>query len=183
MLSPIEYPDHFTAEECASIITLAKAGTFADGELVGGARNADIRRARIAWLPEDENGAWIFRRLAEGVAEANRSHFRFDIEEFAERAQVAYYGAGTKGFFDWHSDVGDGPLARRRKLTIVVQLSAPETYDGGDLEMNGSGHIERASRARGTAILLPSFILHRVSPVTRNERYSLTLWAHGPEFR
>jgi PKHD-type hydroxylase len=77
----------------------------------------------------------------------------------------------------------DGPTARRRKLTFVVQLSAPDDYDGGTLETNADGIVRQASRAVGSALMFPSFVLHRVAPVTRGERYSLTLWSHGPAFR
>ena len=45
------------------------------------------------------------------------------------------------------------------------------------------GIVRQASRALGSALMLPSFVLHRVAPVTRGERYSLTLWSHGPAFR
>ena len=126
---------------------------------------------------------WVFQRLLETFAEANRQHFRFDIEEFAERIQLAWYGADDGGFFDWHVDLGNSPTASRRKLTMVVQLSAPASYEGGHLETNADGVIRRASRLVGSAILMPSFVLHRVEPVRYGERYSLTLWSHDPIFR
>lgn len=97
--------------------------------------------------------------------------------------QVAWYGADSAGHFDWHADIGDGPLARRRKLTIVAQLSDPADYDGGALELNPAGRPVEAPRGFGDAVLFPSFVLHRVAPVTRGARYSLTLWAHGAPFR
>ncbi len=40
-----------------------------------------------------------------------------------------------------------------------------------------------ASRDRGAALVLPGFVLHRVTPVTGGARHSLTVWAHGPAFR
>ena len=67
------------------------------------------------------------------MSEANRRHFGFQIEEFAERMQVSYYSANQCGFFDWHADVGDGRIAVRRKLTMVVQLSDDGSYEGGSL--------------------------------------------------
>jgi hypothetical protein len=105
------------------------------------------------------------------------------LTDFAERAQVARYGAEQAAHFDWHSDIGAGALAARRKLTMVVQLSDPASYAGGVLEVWPDGHVREALRSRGTAAVFPSFLLHRVTPVTAGERWSLTIWAHGPAFR
>lgn len=183
MLAPIEVPGVFTADECRRVIATALAGQFSDAGLVGGTLAENTRRARIFWPDEDGESAWVFRRMLDTFAEANRRHFDFHLEEFAEKMQVAWYGGEPGGFFDWHVDFGDGPVATRRKLTMVVQLSEPDDYDGGLLETNADGVVRAASRMIGSALLLPSFVLHRVSPVTRGERYSLTLWSHGPSFR
>lgn len=182
MLRPLEVPNVFSPEECTGIIAATHPEAYAEAGLVAGKRDENTRRARIAWLDDAAEGAWIFRRLLETVNMANRQHFHFELDEFAERMQVAWYAADVSGFFNWHSDIGEGPLAKRRKLTIVVQLSNEQTYQGGDLETNENGNVQCASRQCGTAILLPSFVLHRVTPVTWNSRFSLTLWAHGPEF-
>ena len=117
------------------------------------------------------------------VARANRDSFNFDLTDFGESAQVARYGAERQGHFDWHSDIGAGNWAAKRKLTIVVQLSDPADYDGGTLELRPDSNVAQAPRARGTATVFPSFVLHRVTPVTAGTRWSLTLWSHGPAFR
>jgi PKHD-type hydroxylase len=117
------------------------------------------------------------------VAEANRGGFGFDLTDFGESAQIARYGAAREGHFGWHSDIGAGVWAARRKLTIVVQLSEPQDYDGGALEIWPDAGVQTAPRARGLATIFPSFQLHRVTPVTRGTRWSLTLWSHGPAFR
>lgn len=182
MLPPLEVANVFSPDECAKIISASESRAYADARLIDGTLQDNTRRARITWLDDSGDDEWVFRRLLDTVSEANRRHFQFSLEEFSERMQVAYYGAETEGFFDWHIDIGDGQFARRRKLTIVTQLSEDDSYAGGDLETNADGHVRRASRTRGTALLLPSFVLHRVTPVTQNARYSLTLWAHGPDF-
>lgn len=182
MLSPLEVPSVFTLEECRRIVATAHTGPFDNAALVGGNRAENTRRARICWLDDEGTSAWVFARLLETFAEANRSHFAFRLDEFAEKMQVAWYGEAPGGFFDWHADCGGGPIAARRKLTMVVQLSEEADYEGGALETNADGVVRSASRLIGSALLLPSFVLHRVSPLTRGERYSLTLWSHGPAF-
>lgn len=172
----------FSADECARLVALAQAAPAAAARLVGNV-GSDMRRADLVWVDDLPDSGWVMDRLTRAVAAANRETFGFDIEDFAESAQIARYGAERQGHFDWHSDIGEGRLAVRRKLTIVAQLSDPADYAGGALEIRPSAHVVQADRARGSVTLFPSYLLHRVAPVTAGVRFSLTLWSHGPSFR
>ncbi|AJE45583.1 2OG-Fe(II) oxygenase [Celeribacter indicus] len=183
MLSVHAFEAAFSPAECDAIVALARQEELADAGLVKNRSDHGLRRADLAWLDEREGGGWIMERIMRLVAEANRSHFDFALTEFGESPQVARYGAERAGHFAWHSDIGEGALASRRKLTLVVQLSDPSDYEGGALELQPDSHIRTADRARGSAVLFPSFVLHRVTPVTAGERFSLSTWVHGPAFR
>ena len=176
-------PDALTPAECDGLVALCAAAPSRDAGLVRGATAHQIRRAELVWLDDLPQAAWVMDRMVRLVGQANREAFGFDLTEFAESAQVARYGAERQGHFDWHSDIGAGTLARKRKLTVVVQLSDPGEYDGGTLELRPDSNVAQAPRDRGTAIIFPSFVLHRVTPVTGGTRWSLTLWSHGPAFR
>ena len=173
----------FSKSEANEIIRLSEDGRQKRGGLVGGTRHDNIRRADISWLDDQGSSAWVMARIVGAVARANREAFQFDINEFKERLQVAAYDETDAGHYDWHSDIGDGPIAQFRKLTIVTQLSEPEDYAGGELEISLGGSALTAERELGSALLFASFMLHRVVPVSRGTRYSLTCWCHGPHFR
>lgn len=176
-------PDAFSPAECDQIVALATDAGLRAGGLVGQVANHNIRRADVAWIDEISAAGWVSDRLVQLVARANREAFDFALSDFAESPQVARYGAEVEGHFGWHSDIGDGPVARRRKLTLVIQLSPPDDYEGGALELMPDANVVVANRDRGAALVFPSFVLHRVTPVTRGTRHSLTVWAHGPAFR
>ncbi len=173
----------FSDADCDRIVGYARGTPPRDARLVGANRDHNLRRAELVWLDEVPQAAWVMDRIIDIAREANRDTFHFDLTEFAESAQVARYGAEREGHFDWHSDVGDGPLAQKRKLTMVVQLSRPDGYAGGKLEVMPSAHVLTAATGRGDATVFPSYLLHRVTSVTEGERHSLTIWAHGPAFR
>ncbi|MDP2696637.1 2OG-Fe(II) oxygenase [Thalassospira sp.] len=174
-------PGAFDAASCDRLID-GFADQLDDGGLVQGQSASHIRRSQIAWFNEEQEPV-VMRRIIDLVAEANRSCFDFNLTDFAENAQIARYEGDQRGHYDWHSDTGASDVARRRKLTLVVQLSDPADYDGGLLQLNPSGHIIDAPMTRGTAILFPSFVLHRVAPTTQGTRFSLTCWVHGAPFR
>lgn len=176
-------PDALTPAECDALIALVSAHQLKDAGLVGGQTAHSIRRADLAWLDDIPEAAWVMDRMMRMVSQANHHAFGFDITDFGESPQVARYDAAREGHFDWHSDIGAGNWAAKRKLTIVIQLSDPATYEGGALELRPDSNTRSAPQTRGTAILFPSFVLHRVTPVTAGTRFSLTLWSHGPAFR
>ena len=176
-------PAALSNDQCDALIALVQAHQMKDAGLVGGATAHAIRRAEIAWLDDIAEAAWVMDEMITLVAKANREAFGFDLSDFGESPQVARYGAEREAHFDWHSDIGAGNWAAKRKLTIVVQLSDPADYQGGSLQLRPDSNITDAPRTRGTAIIFPSFVLHRVTPVTTGTRWSLTLWSHGPAFR
>lgn len=174
--------DALTAPACDRLIELSTVAPARDARLAGGTTAHDLRRADLVWLDDLPEAAGVMDALSATVAEANRS-FGFALDDLAESAQVARYDAARQGHFDWHSDIGRAGLAARRKLTMVVQLSDPDSYQGGTLDLWPDAGRHEAPRLRGSATLFPSFVLHRVTPVTQGTRWSLTLWAHGPAFR
>ncbi len=183
MLNPVQLIDLFSSDECERIVAIAHAGVFRDAALIGSVQSEAVRLAQTSWLDEEGSANWIFNRLLIAFTKSNREHFELNLDEFAERMQIARYEADSGAFFDWHSDVGTSSTASRRKLTMVVQLSEADSYQGGKLETNADGTVRVASRSIGSALILPSFLLHRVSPVTLGSRYTLTLWSHGPAFK
>ena len=176
-------PDGFSPAECDQIMDVARHAPRQDARLVGANRDHNLRRADLVWLDCLAGAEWVMDRLIDIVRRANRDCFGFDLTEFAESPQIARYGADREGHFDWHSDIGEGPQAARRKLTMVAQLSDGGDYEGGALEVRPSAHVHEGDRRRGHVSVFPSYVLHRVTPVTQGERMSLTVWAHGPAFR
>ena len=183
MLSPLILPDALLPEDCDRLLAAVTPDRMRPAGLVGQVSDDRVRRAEVAWLDDLGDTGWIMDRMTALVARANRDGFGFDIAELSESAQVARYDAADAAHFDWHADIGAGALAARRKLTAVVQLSDPASYEGGRLEVRPDSTVVGADTTRGTAIVFPSFVLHRVTPVTSGVRWSLTLWAHGPAFR
>ena len=183
MIAVHSMPDAFSENECERIIAITTMAPADDAMLVGRQRDHNLRQAELVWLDDVDGMGWAMDRLIDVVRQANKAQFDFDLREFAESPQVASYQASKGGHFAWHSDIGDGPVASKRKLTLVLQLSKSETYEGGDLQVMPSAHVVGASRAQGCVSVFPSFLLHQVTPVTSGERHSLTVWAHGPAFR
>lgn len=170
----------FSAEECCQLTNLFSTLDAQDGGLVAGRFDNKVRQSSLVWLPESDELAWVHTRMVRLAADANNQLFHYVLDGFEEQLQMAAYGPGH--YYDWHIDRGRGNVAGRRKLTLSVQLSEPDDYQGGELEINADGHPFQAPREQGTAIAFGAATLHRVAPVVSGLRYSLVAWIHGPDF-
>ena len=125
----------------------------------------------------DESFKWIDNLLCEAAFEANKL-FQFNISGILERPQLLHYTAPSNGY-DWHLDVGNGDQSCR-KISISILLN--NNYVGGDLSffMDGEDTIDAEM---GSAVCFPSFVPHKVNPLTEGERWSLVCWIAGDPFR
>ncbi len=133
-----------------------------EGRLGTGGTAAEVRRSQIAFL-DRQRYAWLYGRVWQAAQELNRSFFCVDISGIEGSIQLARYDASDQGFYTWHTAFAD--LAPNRKISLSIQLSGPEDYDGGDLELLFRSEPYRTERARGALIAFPSFAVHRVTPV------------------
>ncbi len=164
-----------TPDECRRLVQLSADRPASEG--VTGRPVEGLRDSTVRWLYPDQQSAWFFQRLERVLADVNRD-YRFDLKGFYEGAQIATYEPG--GHYGWHTDIGPG-LSSTRKLSMSLQLSEPEDYDGGELEFRASSTL--APKDQGTLIVFPAFLEHRVRPVTQGTRLSLVSWVAGPPYR
>lgn len=141
-------------------------------------RNRDLRYAQARWLYPSAETQFIRNLLDEMIRIANRE-FGYDIDTFREPLLHVTYPVG--GHFSWHTDTAYASMATR-KLSVSILLSEPDSYEGGHLEFCPGGALKNATEA-GSAVVFPSYMAHRITPVTRGERVALVAWMHGREFR
>ncbi len=142
--------------------------------------NDDLRKSSVIFLDDNEEMKWIYEKLKMIAIAANHEYFWFDILGFHQKLQLTQYSEGD--FFDWHLDFGAAEISAR-KLSVTVQLSDPDDYEGGDLEFMINQKTVKAPRDKGTIVVFPSFIMHRVTPITKGTRKSIVGWVSGPPYR
>ena len=143
----------------------------------------EIRESNLSWIDCNPDTQWIYDRLAYLCRQLNGQFYRFNLFGFSEHMQYTVYESDTQGHYTWHQDSGvnlDG-LAPR-KLSMVLQLSDPSEYEGGDLEILSSSTPTQVNRELGLLAAFPSYQLHRVTEVTKGIRKSLVVWVTGPAF-
>lgn len=174
--APLMVANLLEVDECLAIIELARSRPMLSSTLV-----YPVEHYRHAFsYPVDlcNETHWIFEKLWQGLMLAN-AEFGFDIAGFMNSFMVTHYPRG--GHLGWHTDFSDFATSAR-KLSISVQLSAPDDYVGGMLEFSDQGVVP-FSQTQGSAVIFPTYLSHRVTRVTRGNRWVLLSSAFGPVFR
>jgi len=159
------------------------------------------RNSNVVWMSED----WIYKEIHPFLVEANKNAgWNYDWD-WSEACQFTKYGVGQ--YYGWHCDswqtsYGDEEpnpqlQGKVRKLSMTISLSDPSEYEGGNLEFDFRNYSkpddekDRLSRRKecieirpkGSIVIFPSYVFHRVTPVTKGTRYSLVCWSVGNPFR
>jgi PKHD-type hydroxylase len=149
------------------------------------------RRANIVLTNQpDEKTEWLWQKFNNLIAHYNDRYFNFDLYGF-NYLQYAKYDVGDK--HEFHMDLPlDGKhidtllLQHLRKITVVLLLNEPGVdFEGGDFQINhfSEQYPWSTNLKKGSVLLFPSFLLHRVAPILSGNRQSITIWAVGPKFK
>jgi len=182
-----------------------------DSSKVGGNKiEMTKRNSKNSWIPTSH---WIGGLVWHYVERANRENFLYDITCIeGETLQYTQYSKGE--YYSWHNDEGtpqfympqviptsdgldpskDKEILFRdylnkktecvRKLSVVMQLSDPDDYEGGNLQfLFSNGKTGFAPRKRGTVVVFDSRIQHRVLKVKSGVRRSIVGWVIGPRWK
>lgn len=155
------------------------------GQIGGNAQGeelAKIRRSQVSWMDKTQETAWVFNKLGHIASALNAQYYRFDLTGFGENLQLTNYDQSQQGMYGWHVDYG-GKINPSRKLSLVLQLTDPSQYEGGNLQVATGGEPQNVRKQRGLVAAFPSYVLHQVTPVTSGSRQSLVAWISGPAFR
>jgi len=176
---------------------MARVGGY-DGEKLNKTEINDMKRKRdsdVVWMDD----AWIYKELQPFVNLANEhAGWNFNWER-SECCQFTKYKLNQ--YYDWHCDSYSLPYTEGsskgmiRKLSMTCQLTDGSEYEGGELEFDfrqydphmrdESKHLQKATEIlpKGSIVVFPSFVWHRVKPVTKGTRYSLVMWSTGYPYK
>lgn len=161
--------------ECANDYRGLQGQSSCEAISTGRYRQSERSRSQVwDWSEEKANDLhWISDRLRALIYTGNELMWSFDGlgTDNDLHVQIALYEGDRRdpGYYGWHTDTS---LEHDRVLSATVQLSAPDAYQGGSLQLSEYN----VSRVRGLFTLFPSYVMHRVHPVLAGERFALVAW-------
>ena len=177
---------------------MARTGGYDHGKKLNQKQIKDLKKKRdsnVVWM----NDRWIYNEIQPYIHTANRNAGWNYEWTYSESCQFTKYDKGQ--YYDWHCDSWDRPYVREandpsngkiRKLSVTISLSDPKDYKGGELEFDFRNkdpdkkpNIVKCKEIlpKGSLVVFPSFVWHRVCPVKKGSRYSLVIWNLGWPFK
>jgi len=183
------WENFFTNDEINQILNLPEWNNLKAAEIGGSGSpqnsvDQTIRSGKVGWMPLNDGTKDIWNRLTEVISHVNSNFFHFDLRGCYEPAQLTLYNSDNKSHYNWHVDSAPSDRSAPRKLSMSLLLSDPSEFEGGQLQVKPTDDNPiTLTEAKGRAHFFPSYVLHRVTPVTKGVRKSLVLWVGGPEFK
>jgi len=179
----------FTKEECARIIEIGRSWEVINTQIQTKSSeeesetNDDYRNCKMYGPPIDETVGWLWigQKISAAIYNFNaKEGWKFNIIGMAERPMLMEYEEG-QGKYDWHMDLGPSRLASTRKLGFSLLLN--DDYEGGEFQIKtGQENYIPAHQEAGTLLFFPSYLVHRVTLVTRGTRSAIVGWITGNSF-
>jgi PKHD-type hydroxylase len=178
------YTNGFNSEELDKVYKDVATLDFEQATTIDSKSNGkEIRSSSVKWIPNTSQWSWLYFKLMDLAVQANNALWHFDLYSVQDSIQYTEYYATENGHYTWHQDFGPGTPSLR-KISITVQLSGPDEYEGGDLEYwQGGNNIIQAPKDKGVIFIFPSYMMHRVTPVTKGIRRSFVLWVGGEHYK
>jgi len=173
---------------CQDVVKLGNSlkqekGLVGGKNLARGEKNYKIRNSDLCWF----NDLWVSRIIQNYIQIANKqANWNFDWD-YCEDFQFTKYKKNQHYDFHKDSSINDIDQYKKiRKLSLVVCLSDPKEFKGGDFQFQFRNNDDPSIitpapqlKNKGTIIVFPSFLYHRVTPLIKGTRYSLVMWTRG----
>jgi PKHD-type hydroxylase len=168
-------PQVLRPDEIAHLRELAKRVRFVDGR----ATNPDSTVKNNLQVSHNDPSATEPGLVLRDALFRHPAIRQFALPRQLARPTLARYEPGMT--YGWHVDEAMFPSTppMRSDLSCTVWLSAPDEYDGGELEVQLGEQLLRYKGAAGDAVLYPSTTIHRVAPVTSGQRLVGITWVQS----
>jgi PKHD-type hydroxylase len=154
-----------------------------------GRDRGNFRISDISWINMNADTAWIFEKLNPVLERINDDQFQYNLTGY-DHIQYSTYSGEKGGRYDWHMDMAYGIMPAQqpenRKMSVSLMLNQDGVdFKGGSFEVNRSSEhrAEKVNMNKGQLVMFPSFLIHRVTPVTEGIRKSLVIWILGPKLK
>ena len=178
------YQNLYNKEICESIIANCKPRLQWANTISSAKKN--IRKSKVCWIKHDDQKlGFIHRDFWLVMNHMNRDNFRLNVSNLPS-IQFSEYSEDYEGCYNTHTDfhwASPSNFDYQRKISVVVQLSDPNSYEGGIFYFDDDDIVHpdyNLFKNQGTIFMFPSFLKHGVKPVTKGTRYSLVAWFEGP---
>jgi PKHD-type hydroxylase len=178
----VYFNDIFNHDELHSLTKYCRSLETVKARTTKNIENDDYRKTDIGRVILNSDTEFFYQRISEIVVLLNSKSYDFELSGFYEDLDYLRYDSAEQAHFELHTDnvVFNQP---GRKLSVVLQLSDPSEYEGGELQIIMNKDPITIPKNKGMLVIFPSYTVHKVTAVTRGVRETIVGWVTGPRFK
>jgi len=145
--------------------------------------NETIRKCDLNFHEKNNETQWIYDKLDSYILFINNEYYGFDLNGY-NQFQYTLYNSNENDHYSWHMDMQMGNTTSHQPRKLSLSMCLNDDFEGGKFQMNmgNQDYPIDIELKKGDIIFFPSFMPHRVTPVTKGIRKSVVVWITGPKF-
>lgn len=167
----------FSKDECSLIVDSCLDDLWLPARVVGEETLHKANRQKLRGEPE----GFPFDNIRTITKQANDEIYDFRLLGIIDQDFPQIYRYNEGDYYNLHIDLS--PMATTRKMTFIVNLSDPETYEGGEIEFLNTDTSEADLNEQGSILIFPSFLPYKITEVTKGQKDIIMGCIHGAVFR
>ncbi len=167
----------FTKEECETMLAGCIEDLWLPVKVVGEKGLHSSTRQKV----RGEVEGFPFAHIKNVTKNANDEVYDFKLLGIIDQDFPQIFKYEKDDHYEWHMDLT--PMAPTRKLTFVINLSDPSTYEGGNIEFLNIDADPGMLNEQGSCLIFPSWTTYKINPVISGKKHVLVGHVHGSLFR
>jgi PKHD-type hydroxylase len=167
----------FSKDECDQILSICIEELWLPSTVIGTAGFHQSKRQKL----RGDTAGFPFLNIRDITKNANAEIYDFNLIGIIDQDFPQVFAYSKNDFYKMHVELT--PMAPSRKITFIINLSDPTTYEGGDIKFLNIDTSDAAINDQGSCLIFPSYIPYEIDPVTSGTKHIIVGHVHGAIFK
>jgi predicted 2-oxoglutarate/Fe(II)-dependent dioxygenase YbiX len=167
----------FSKDECNQILSTCIEELWLPSTVIGATEFHQSKRQKL----RGDTAGFPFLNIRDITKNANSEIYDFNLIGIIDQDFPQVFAYSKNDFYKMHIELT--PMAPSRKITFIINLSDPATYEGGNIKFLNIDTSEAAINDQGSCLIFPSYIPYEIDPVTSGTKHIIVGHVHGALFK
>ena len=167
----------FSKDECDQILSTCVEELWLPSTVIGSKEFHQSKRQKL----RGDTAGFPFLNIREITKNANTEIYDFNLIGIIDQDFPQVFTYSEDDFYNMHLELT--PMAPSRKITFIINLSDPTTYNGGDIEFLNIDTSQSELNDQGACLIFPSYTPYKINAVTNGVKRIIVGHVHGAIFK
>ena len=167
----------FSTDECNQILSTCIEELWLPATVIGGGEFHQSKRQKL----RGDTAGFPFLNIRDITKNANTEIYDFNLMGIIDQDFPQVFAYSKNDYYKMHLELN--PMAPSRKLTFIINLSDPSSYQGGAINFLNIDTSTADIEDQGSCLIFPSFIPYEINPITEGVKHIIVGHVHGALFK